>query len=79
MRVSVNFFRSLAVVAAVLCGTLLMDSTALLSGSPKRAALAASITPIPKKGGVLVRTQWAPPRSVDYCRDASAFGVETYL
>lgn len=79
MRVSVNFFRSIAVVAVVLCGTLLMDSTALLSGSPKRAALAASITPIPKKGGVLVRTQWAPPRSVDYCRDASAFGVEALI
>jgi peptide/nickel transport system substrate-binding protein len=42
-------------------------------------SLAASATPKPRRGGILVKTQWAPPRSLDYCRDANAFGVEAMI
>jgi peptide/nickel transport system substrate-binding protein len=40
-------------------------------------ALAASANP--QTGGVLIKTQWAPTRSLDYCRDSNAFGVETMI
>lgn len=78
MTLSISLVRSLVVFVVALCGILFVHSPAPFF-SPARESLAASATPTPKRGGVLVRTQWAPPRSLDYCRDASAFGVEALI
>ena len=73
----VSFTRSLVLLVAVY-GTLLTHSPAPFFGAV-RQALAASADSTRRRGGVLVRTQWAPPRSLDYCRDANAFGVEAMI
>jgi peptide/nickel transport system substrate-binding protein len=33
----------------------------------------------PRRGGVLQVAYWAPPRTLDYCKDASAFGAQAWL
>ena len=78
MTYSVSFARSMVVAVAAFYGMLFTHSPAPFFGAV-RQALAASATSTPRRGGVLVRTQWAPPRSLDYCRDANAFGVEAMI
>lgn len=78
MTFSVNLARSLVAMIAAFCGILFMHSPAPFFGADWQA-LAASAIATPRRGGVLVRTQWAPPRSLDYCRDANAFGVEALI
>lgn len=33
----------------------------------------------PRQGGVLQVAYWAPPRTLDYCKDASAFGAQAWV
>ena len=33
----------------------------------------------PRQGGVLQVAYWAPPRTLDYCRDASAFAAQAWI
>jgi peptide/nickel transport system substrate-binding protein len=33
----------------------------------------------PRRGGVLQVAYWAPPRTLDYCKDASAFGAQAWM
>ncbi len=33
----------------------------------------------PRQGGVFQKSQWAPPRSVNFCKDANAFGAEAWV
>jgi peptide/nickel transport system substrate-binding protein len=75
---SMSLARSLIVLAAGFSGVLFAHSHPPFSGVVT-GTLAASDIPIPRKGGVLIKTQWAPPRSLDYCRDANAFGVEALI
>jgi peptide/nickel transport system substrate-binding protein len=78
MIFSVSVARSLVVLFLGFAGILFMHSPAPYFGAVSQA-LAASATPTPRQGGVLIKTQWAPPRSLDYCRDANAFGVEALI
>jgi peptide/nickel transport system substrate-binding protein len=78
MTQSVSLARSLVALVTAFYGILFAYGLTPFSGAVGQA-LAASAARAPKRGGVLVRTQWAPPRSLDYCRDANAFGVEAMI
>jgi peptide/nickel transport system substrate-binding protein len=75
---SVRLVRSLILFVFGLSTALFVSGLPLFPDAVMQAS-AASVTTKVKKGGVLVKTQWAPPRSLDYCRDANAFGVEATI
>lgn len=39
---------------------------------------AAFAADAPRQGGIFQKAHWAPPRSLDYCRDADGFGAEAW-
>ena len=75
---SVRLARSLILFVFGLATALFISGLPLFPDAAMQAS-AASVTTKVEKGGVLVKTQWAPPRSLDYCKDANAFGVEAMI
>jgi peptide/nickel transport system substrate-binding protein len=77
MNHSVSLGRSLVALVTAFYGLLFAHGLALFSAAVGQAHAASAAEP--RRGGILVKTQWAPPRSLDYCRDANAFGVEAMI
>jgi peptide/nickel transport system substrate-binding protein len=78
MRIAVIRRQLPGLLALAVGSTLVAACAAPAQPSPRSPAGQPPAAEQPRDGGILQFASWAPPRSLDYCKDGNAFGAEAW-